>query len=168
MFTFYDAEPDLRSPHHTLIRTLLITFSLLIVPLVIIGIGLSRGDKLEHEEYVFATSSTLASPTASCLGHHRAVLSTTSRYADFVEDCGWVAGEAPDAAFYQEAVYVLYFVQDTVFQRPFAFHDYPFLIDNTEVIRVRDRDWEDADGSWYVYVIRMDRDQIDSGTVIFD
>jgi hypothetical protein len=136
--------------------------------MVLIGIGLSRGDRLDHVEYVFMESSTLAAPTASCLDHHREVLSTTTRYAEFVADCGWTAGETPDAAFYQESVYVLYFVRDTVLDRPFAFHDYPFMIDNAEVIRVRDRAWESPDGSWYVYVIRMDRDQIDSGTVVFD
>jgi hypothetical protein len=42
------------------------------------------------------------------------------------------------------------------------------MIDNTEVIRVRDRAWDTTDDVWYVYVIRMDRDQIDSGTVVFD
>jgi hypothetical protein len=167
MYTYYDSEPEERHVNKVVIfMASFVTFILILA--VLIGVGLSRGNPLMFEEKVFATYSTNPSPTATCLEYNNGVISTMEIYYDFIDTCNWTVADEFTSTSLQEEVAILYFVKDTSVDRPFAFYDYPFMVDNHEVIRVRDRAWENPSGVWYLYMIRIPKDDIASGNIAFD
>ena len=167
MYTYSDSE---RIETHSKLVVFIVAFAIafVIFIMILIGVGLSRGDELDFEEKPFLEYSTLEEPSATCLEHHREVLSTVAKYDAFVEDCRWTVDDEWSSDDFQAGVVVLYFVKDTVVRRPVRFFDYPFMVDDTEVIRVRYRTWPNQDEHWYIYMIQMTKDQIDSAEVIFD
>lgn len=167
MYTYYDRELVSERNKYT-IWFILAGVALLIFLLTLIVIGLSRGEELVFTEQSFADYSTLSTPTATCLEYHRQVLSTVEWYEEFIDDCEWTATDLYQTSDFSTGVVVLYFVKDSVIKRPFAFHDYPFMVDDHEVIEVRYRAWPEEEDAWYVYFVEMDKDQIASADVIFD
>lgn len=167
MYTYSDSEHIEGHSRKTVIAIAIAVLFLIFI-MILIGVGLSRGDSLPFVQKPFTDYSTLSEPTATCLEHHKEVLSTVAKYNDFVADCRWTVSDEWNSADFQEGVVVLYFVKDTVVRRPVQFYDYPFMIDGSEVIRVRYRSWPDETESWYVYMIQMTKDQIGSVDVIFD
>lgn len=167
MYTYYDSEPE--QQHTKKIMILVSVFvSVIILIAILIGVGLSRGNPLSFDEKLFATYSTNETPTATCLEYNKTVISTMEIYNEFIDTCNWTVSDEFTSSSLQEEVAVLYFVKDTVLDQPFAFYDYPFMVDNHEVIRVRDDAWESPTGTWYLYMVYIDKDAIASGTITFD
>lgn len=167
MYTYYDHEPEEQHVKKTVI-VISVFVGFILILAILIGVGLSRGNPLSFEEKQFSIYSTDATPRATCLEYHKQVISTMEIYSEFIDTCNWTVSDEFTASSLQEDVAILYFVKDTTLEQPFAFYDYPFMVDNHEVIRVRDRAWDDPTGIWYIYMIMIPKDDIASGNIAFD
>jgi len=133
-------------------------------------VGLSNGDKLVYEEMLFFENSTQDTPLATCLEHHKDVISTVALYNEFTEDCDYVTDSRYDADFFSENVLVLMFFDGPSSNKPKTFYDYLFMIEDHEVIQVRYHNplfGMTKDGTQYIYFITMRKNQIDSADILF-
>lgn len=148
-----------------------IAASFFVLLLVILGIGLSNGEKLSYRELLFYEHSSLEQPNATCASYHKDVISTVGLYQSFVEDCAFDLDSTYNADFFSEQVIVLMFFEGSSSNKPKAFYDYLFMIDDHEVIQVRYHHsifGVTKDSTWYVYFITMNKDQISSSKILFD
>jgi hypothetical protein len=165
MYIYYDSEPEKKWRLISILLFFLLVLLVFISSILLVE-GLGWGEELSFEVYAFADISNLSAPSATCIKNHSTILSTKEIYLQFLIDCELTDFPDYDASIFHEIVIIPYFLPMSQIYQPKAFYHYPFLVDDTEVIRIKTTARQS--NGWFIYLVFLSRDSVSRNVVAFE